>query len=133
MIVFRKNLFSKKLFCNHKNFQPKYFWCKFLVQNCFRWNDFATIKNFDQNIFINIFVATLFSRKWFSNHKKFSTKHFRWKILVKIFFRGNDFATIKNVRPKYFWWKFWVQPYSRENDVATIKNFPTRNFWSKFW
>jgi hypothetical protein len=33
--------------------------------------NYITIKNFLKNIFMNIFSAKIFSRKWFSNHKNF--------------------------------------------------------------
>ena len=44
--IFGSNLFPRKWYCNHKNFGPKNFRWKCLVQSSSRLNDFATIKNF---------------------------------------------------------------------------------------
>ena len=70
---------------------------QFLVQTCFRRNDFSTIKNFRRNVFC-------------------------WKYLELTCFRGNDFATIKNFRPKMFWGKYLMQTCFRGNYFVTIES-----------
>jgi len=104
--IFHENFvlkeFPRKLFCNIKKFSTEKFFRKFLVQRCFRGNDFATIKIFDLNIFIENVWSNLFPRKLFCNNKKFSTNKFFMKILVPRCFPGNDFATIKIFDQKIF-------------------------------
>ena len=88
MKLFCSNLFSRKRFCNHKNFGQKFF-MKIFVQTCFLGNDFATINNF-------------------------RPKNFLWKFLVQTCFLGNDIATIKNFRPKNLYDNLWFKPVFEE-------------------
>ena len=89
---FLSKLFTRKWFCNNKNFGPKNLRQKFFDKyfthpNSFRENDFPTIKSLDQKTFATkkiIFLKTFFHRKipwkWFCNNKKFSKKKFSTKI-----------------------------------------------------
>ena len=73
-----------KVFATIKNYRPKIFWSKFLVDISPRGNDFATIKNFGPKIFWS-------------------------KFLVDNCPRGNDFAAIKYSTRKFFGKKFyWI-------------------------
>ena len=62
---------------------------KILVGTCFRGNDFATIKNFQPNIFHGISLG--------------GTS-----------FRENEFATIKKFDQKIFQENFWLEPVFEE-------------------
>ena len=73
MKIFGSNLFSRKWFCHHKKFYTIIFSWKFLVEICFRGNNFAIIKIFDQKVLMKFFGRNRFSRKWFCDHKNFST------------------------------------------------------------
>ena len=73
---FGRNLFSRKWFCDHRNFRPKSFWWKFLVGTCFGGNDFTTIKNSTIKFLMNIFGRNLFSRNYVATIKIFDQKMF---------------------------------------------------------
>ena len=72
---------------------------------------------------MKIFSRCLFSRKWFFDHKKFSTNKFWWKFFVWTCFRGNDFAPIKIL------WIFLVQICFCEYHFAP-KKILMKNFGS---
>ena len=128
MNIFGSKLFSRKWFCNHKNFPPTNFWWKFLVQTYslgnvnFWWkymiqyylqgNDFATTNT----VLMKMFYSHLIPREWFCNHKNFDNKLCYNKFCFKTCFREDDFATLKKFPPNNLWWKFLVQTYSRGND-----------------
>jgi len=107
---------------------------------------------------MKMFGLNQFPRKWFCNHKKFSTKNLFMNFLVYIYSRGKDFATIKNFRPKnfqnrifdpYVFPRKWLcshrklstkkflkeifdSTYSPGNYFATIKCFLPKNVCWKF-
>jgi hypothetical protein len=111
MNFFGANLFSRKWFCTQNIFGPKNFdendWCKsvfeefimhtkifstkkfswkFLVQICFRGNDFSQKIFLDLKILLKIFGAHLFSRKWFFTKNNFGPKNFVEKFWCKSVF-----------------------------------------------
>jgi len=112
-------------------------------------------KNFDEfpkKILMTIFYRNLFSRKWFCNHKKFSTKKFWWKFLVgkwlhpqkifdqnilvkmfgRILFSRKWFCKHKKFSTKKFRLKFLVGTCFRGNDFATVKSL-NQNISMKFF
>ena len=97
-----------------KIFQPKNVWWKFLVHTSFRGNDFATIKIFDKTFSNEFFGSNLFLRKWFCNHKKFSTKKFWMKIYGSNLCPRKWFCNHKTFSTKNFQWNFWFKPISEE-------------------
>ena len=130
---FHSNLFSKNWFLKHKNSWPNVLPKFGFVQSCFRGNDFATIKIFQQKNFFKIFFhPNRFSRKWFCNHQ-----NCRLKIFLNFFyanlFSNKRFCNHKNSWPKCFVKIFFVQYWFRGNDFASIENFQPKIFFKIFF
>jgi len=120
MKILGANLFSRKWICNHKNFETKFFFWKFWVHTCFRGNDFATIKILWPNFFLKILGGNLFSRKWFCNHKIFSTEKLFKTLMGANLFSKKWFCNHNNFSINSFWWKFWVQKCFRGKYLASL-------------
>ena len=105
---------------------------KYLVDNCFRGNDFANHKQFSTNKFFDQhFSGLLVSKKRFSDKKILDQNFFRSKFLVDNYTRGKDFAT-KKFSTKNFFDQFLVDNSSRGNDFET-KKFSNKIFSSNIF
>ena len=95
---------------------------------------FCNHKKFStKQLLMKIFGSNLFPRKWFCNHKKFSTKKFFMKISGSNLFSRKWFCNHKNILTNNFRWKILVQTCSRGNDFATINIFDQKSSDEKFW
>jgi len=71
MTFFGGNLFSRKLFCNHKRFQPKCFCENVWRKTCFRGKDILTIKLSTKTVFIFLLLGICFQENDFETIKMF--------------------------------------------------------------
>jgi len=103
---FFSTLFSRKWFCNYNKFSTKTFLMKIFGWTCFEEMILQPEKYFDEKFSMKSYGWNLFSRKWFCNHKKFSTKKLLMKIFGSNLFSRKWFCNYKKFSTKKFLMKF---------------------------